>query len=557
MESNYSKIKSVDGWVELRPDILIEDYVKYFKKNINEATGDRVGGAGAYIPPLQPGEREFVKSQLGPFNIPVSNYKSPLVQYDSYDHHWDLGRKQIKKLEKEARKVTDYIKHHPYSTFTDEDGGIINQTPSGKIKKPPFNLEVVPIETKSRKINEVTTSTTAGEYSGPQELGMRKWTKPELGPYLEDSSHPANRQQKTKTTKNNVTKVVGGWEPRENSFEVPTNNVSSKKVKRVKPNGELTDNPIEWYKEFNKKKEIARKLEKKSLMEDLAVWFGKKKKPKGSSQPKGPWVDICRKVDGKHPPCGRSDTSKGSYPKCRAAGVAGKMSDSAKRSACQQKRRAEKNDTQSGKGQKPVMTSYKPRKNTNENISRIITLTEADIQKIVMRVLNEQKDPPIISPNQTISLTCQNFTIYQDNGVDKIKLLSKETINGKLLTSSQVIQGSSFQDLGHKIGDVYGSGFQETYDEENVMLKFDVKTDQPSFEIFGPETTDYDYSFIVKPVNDKLKRLLSIQGQGKNIIFNIKRDQEVSYCKITKNEPSSEFQTTLTTDWGLNNAPFV
>lgn len=406
MESNYFKIKSIDGWVELRPDILIEDYVKYFRKNVNEATGDRVGGAGGYIPPLQPGEREFAKSQLGPFNIPVSDYKSPLVQYDSYDHHWDLRRKQIKELEKEARKVTDYIKHHPYSTFTDEEGGIINQTPSGKNKKPPFNLEIVPIETKSKKINEITTSTTAGEYSGPQELGMRKWTKPELGPYLEDSSHPANKQQKLKTTKNNVSKVVGGWEPREGSFEVPTNNVSSKKEKRVKPHGELTNNPIEWYKEFNKKKEIARKLAKKSIMEDLAVWFGKKKKPKGSSQPKGPWVDICRKVDGKHPPCGRSDTSKGSYPKCRAAGVAGKMSDSAKRAACQQKRRAEKNDTQSGKGQKPVMTSYKPRKNTNENMSRIITLTEADIQKIVMRVLNEQKDPPIISPNQTISLTC-------------------------------------------------------------------------------------------------------------------------------------------------------
>ena len=92
------------------------------------------------------------------------------------------------------------------------------------------------------------------------------------------------------------------------------------------------------------------------------MWFGKKKKPKGSSQPKGPWVDICRKVDGKHPPCGRHDTSKGSYPKCRASGVAGKMSDSQKRAACAQKRAAEKKDPQSGKGQKPVMTSYKPRK---------------------------------------------------------------------------------------------------------------------------------------------------------------------------------------------------
>ena len=64
------------------------------------------------------------------------------------------------------------------------------------------------------------------------------------------------------------------------------------------------------------------------LNEDLAVWFGKKKKPKGSSQPKGPWVNICSKdKNGKHPPCGRSDTDKGAYPKCRAAGVAGKMKD--------------------------------------------------------------------------------------------------------------------------------------------------------------------------------------------------------------------------------------
>ena len=98
------------------------------------------------------------------------------------------------------------------------------------------------------------------------------------------------------------------------------------------------------------------------LTEDLAVWFGTKKKPKGSKQPKGPWVNICRKIDGKHPPCGRPDTSKGAYPKCRAAGVAGKMSDSQKKAACSQKRKSEKKDTQTGKGQKPIYTSYKPKK---------------------------------------------------------------------------------------------------------------------------------------------------------------------------------------------------
>lgn len=110
------------------------------------------------------------------------------------------------------------------------------------------------------------------------------------------------------------------------------------------------------------------------INEDLAVWFGKKKKPKGSSQPKGPWVNICRKVDGKHPPCGRSEADTKSYPKCRAAGVAGKMSDSQKKSACQQKRKAEKNDPQRGKGQKPVMTSYKTKKESIDSlVGRIIS----------------------------------------------------------------------------------------------------------------------------------------------------------------------------------------
>lgn len=128
---------------------------------------------------------------------------------------------------------------------------------------------------------------------------------------------------------------------------------------------------------FNEWTEIS---DKGVLTEDLAVWFGKKKKPKGSKQPKGPWVDICRKVDGKHPPCGRSDTSKGSYPKCRAAGVAGKMSASQKQSACSQKRRAEKKDTQTGKGQKPVMTSYKVKK---ESIDSLVNSILSEVRNFI------------------------------------------------------------------------------------------------------------------------------------------------------------------------------
>jgi hypothetical protein len=129
-------------------------------------------------------------------------------------------------------------------------------------------------------------------------------------------------------------------------------------------------------------------VDKIPLNEDLGVWFGTKKKPKGSSQPKGPWVNICRKVNGKHPPCGRPDTSKGGYPKCRAAGVAGKMSDSQKRAACQQKRKAEKKDTQTGKGQKPVMTSYKPKKESVDK--KTVKLTESDLVRIINKVMNRK-----------------------------------------------------------------------------------------------------------------------------------------------------------------------
>jgi len=109
---------------------------------------------------------------------------------------------------------------------------------------------------------------------------------------------------------------------------------------------------------------------KESLMkEDLAVWFGTKKKPKGSKQPAGPWVNICRKVDGKHPPCGRPEAKDKGYPKCRAVGVASKMSVSQKKSACQQKRTAEKTHSKVGTGNKPKMVSYKPK---NEGLTELI-----------------------------------------------------------------------------------------------------------------------------------------------------------------------------------------
>lgn len=351
------------------------------RKILNEATSDSTGSRGSYVGPLEPGVREFKKIDLQPFTIPVSKYNNAMLEYDSYDGSMSLPKKQINKLEKKSKKISDYIKNHPNSTFSDEDGNVINQTP-GK------NLSIVPIN-KQGKITESSTSVSAGEYSGPTEIGLKKWSKSELGPFYEFLDHDINNIAIKKSLKNNLKRIVGVWEKgKDGTHNIKTHDVHT-------------------------------------MNEDLAVWFGKKKKPKGSKQPKGPWVNICRKVDGKHPPCGRPDTSKGSYPKCRAAGVAGKMSDSAKRAACTQKRNAEKKDTQTGKGQKPIMTSYKPK--TNENMKRkIVTLNENDLMRIVKRVLTEQTVPK----GKIINLFCQNDIRNDSFKENDLIFQSEQDMNG-------------------------------------------------------------------------------------------------------------------------------
>jgi len=137
------------------------------------------------------------------------------------------------------------------------------------------------------------------------------------------------------------------------------------------------------------------------LSEDLAVWFGKKKKKKGSSQPKGPWVNICKKKKGGgHPPCGRKDADKGAYPVCRGAGVAGKMSQAEKDSACRRKREKEKKDPQTGKGQKPTRIKVKDYKNKNESIDRLVSLVLENDKPIISEDLKYHFDNKIsISEN--------------------------------------------------------------------------------------------------------------------------------------------------------------
>jgi hypothetical protein len=236
-------------------------------------------------------------------------------------------------------------------------------------------------KTIKKVINELTSSRYGGYYTGPLTMGEIDWEDSSMGPFtkkvskyfnseLEYDSYDGSMDSHKKNIKKieSKSKRISNYNKNHKQFNDEDGNpinATPGKGKKIVPIKEWVD------------------LYKIPLNEDLAVWFGTKKKPKGSKQPKGPWVNICRKVDGKHPPCGRPDADSKGYPKCRAVGVASKMSDSEKKSACQQKRNAEKKDTQTGKGQKPIMTSYKSRKKTNEDKIKYYNITESDINRII------------------------------------------------------------------------------------------------------------------------------------------------------------------------------
>ena len=121
--------------------------------------------------------------------------------------------------------------------------------------------------------------------------------------------------------------------------------------------------PIGFSDEYIKKSNS----EKKGVTEDLGRWFKEK------------WVDVSKKVDGKHPPCGRKDADGKSYPKCRPSKkvsketpkVASSYDKDEKEKMTQQKRRAEKKDPKIGKGNKPTMTHFNETIRVKEQVEKI------------------------------------------------------------------------------------------------------------------------------------------------------------------------------------------
>ena len=215
-------------------------------------------------------------------------------------------------------------------------------------------------------IKEVSGAGFAGAYSGPLVLGPQIWKDNQVGPFTEPVYKYTNAQLAYQEADGDFTESP---EERE-KIEKRTKSLSKQNMNKKKTYRGQNDEEGSAINPTMSGKPLKEEL----LREDLAVWFGTKKKPKGSKQPKGPWVNICRKKEGGgHPPCGRPDADSNGYPKCRAAGVASKMTDAQKRAACQQKRRAEKSDPKIGTGNKPTMTSYKTKKSRNESLRDLIS----------------------------------------------------------------------------------------------------------------------------------------------------------------------------------------
>jgi len=215
-------------------------------------------------------------------------------------------------------------------------------------------------------IKEVSGAGFAGAYSGPLVLGPQIWKDNQVGPFTEPVYKYTNAQLAYQEADGDFTESP---EERE-KIEKRTKSLSKQNMNKKKTYRGQNDEEGSAINPTMSGKPLKEEL----LREDLAVWFGTKKKPKGSKQPKGPWVNICRKKEGGgHPPCGRPEADSNGYPKCRAAGVASKMTDAQKRAACQQKRRAEKSDPKIGTGNKPTMTSYKTKKSRNESLRDLIS----------------------------------------------------------------------------------------------------------------------------------------------------------------------------------------
>lgn len=181
------------------------------------------------------------------------------------------------------------------------------------------------------------------------------------------------------------------------------------------------------------------------LKEDLRRWFKEK------------WVDVSKKVDGKHPPCGRKDADGKSYPKCRPSKkvsketpkIASSYDKKEKKAMTSQKRRAEKKDPKVGKGNKPTMTRFDEGQQT--------------ISLVIENINKTQNGPKLSS-----SIILENKNNISEG------LMYHIDNNKPLIDNIYRVYSEKFFNLFNEARHNLSLGFIEVDDEDGEILKTDI-----------------------------------------------------------------------------------
>jgi hypothetical protein len=174
------------------------------------------------------------------------------------------------------------------------------------------------------------------------------------------------------------------------------------------------------------------------LKEDLRRWFKEK------------WVDVSRKVDGKHPPCGRKDADGKAYPKCRPSKkvsketpkVASSYDKKEKKAMTSQKRRAEKKDPKIGKGNKPTMTHYDEQTDVNEKSRSFAFSRKKRLHSQPERMSNPLRFKEVDRLNETVKDKKMKLKITEEQFE---RLLNSHLVENVIYKDELgVVQGTDF-----------------------------------------------------------------------------------------------------------------
>lgn len=215
------------------------------------------------------------------------------------------------------------------------------------------------------------------------------------------------------------------------------------------------------------------------LKEDLKRWFKEK------------WVDVSKKVDGKHPPCGRKKADGKSYPKCRPSKkvskdtpkTAGSYSKKEKKSMTAQKRRAEKKEPKVGKGNKPTFTKF----------------DESRITNLVINEINNTSTPPQLVNEDLRYSTSEGLLFHLDN-------------NRFLTENVYRVYSDKFFGLFNEARELYNSGLLELSGDDEELIK----TDIGETGIYEGEEVYLDVPFI----DGEEEYLVEAKHRGRNVKLN-------------------------------------